>query len=191
MNKVINLSEKDVLKLKLNISGENNIIFFGRNVFFDNLTININSSYNKIIICNGVRLSGNIIMKISDNNKLFINKNTSIGGANFIIGESSSVFIGHNCMISWGIEFRTTDSHAIYDISSKKRINCAKDIIINNNVWISAKSSLLKGSYVNTGSVVGYGSVVKRKFIEKNIIIAGNPARKVKENIFWDPKLLG
>lgn len=27
MNKVINLSEKDVLKLKLNISGENNIIF--------------------------------------------------------------------------------------------------------------------------------------------------------------------
>ena len=57
MNKVINLSEKDVLKLKLNISGENNIIFFGRNVFFDNLTININSSYNKIIICNGVRLS--------------------------------------------------------------------------------------------------------------------------------------
>lgn len=53
MNKVINLSEKDVLKLKLNISGENNIIFFGRNVFFDNLTININSSYNKIIICNG------------------------------------------------------------------------------------------------------------------------------------------
>ena len=56
MNKVINLSEKDVLKLKLNISGENNIIFFGRNVFFDNLTININSSYNKIIICNGVRL---------------------------------------------------------------------------------------------------------------------------------------
>ena len=60
--------------------------------FFDNLTININSSYNKIIICNGVRLSGNIIMKISDNNKLFINKNTSIGGANFIIGESSSVF---------------------------------------------------------------------------------------------------
>lgn len=102
-----------------------------------------------------------------------------------------SVFIGHNCMISWGIEFRTTDSHAIYDISSKKRINCAKDIIINNNVWISAKSSLLKGSYVNTGSVVGYGSVVTRKFIEKNIIIAGNPARKVKENIFWDPKLLG
>ena len=55
----------------------------------------------------------------------------------------------------------------------------------------SAKSSLLKGSYVNTGSVVGYGSVVTRKFIEKNIIIAGNPARKVKENIFWDPKLLG
>lgn len=28
MNKVINLSEKDVLKLKLNISGENNIIFW-------------------------------------------------------------------------------------------------------------------------------------------------------------------
>ncbi len=55
MNKVINLSEKDVLKLKLNISGENNIIFFGRNVFFDNLTININSTYNKIIICNVVR----------------------------------------------------------------------------------------------------------------------------------------
>lgn len=50
MNKVINLSEKDVLKLKLNISGENNIIFFGRNVFFDNLTININSSYNKLYV---------------------------------------------------------------------------------------------------------------------------------------------
>lgn len=33
MNKVINLSEKDVLKLKLNISGENNIIFLGEMFF--------------------------------------------------------------------------------------------------------------------------------------------------------------
>ena len=44
---------------------------------------------------------------------------------------------------------------------------------------------IAKGAKVNDGSVVGFGSIVNKKFEEKNILIAGAPAKKMKENIDW------
>ena len=49
--------------------------------------------------------------------------------------------------------------------------------------------TILKGSVIKDGSVVGTHSVVAKAFDEPNVVIVGNPARIVKHNIFWKKEL--
>ena len=95
------------------------------------------------------------------------------------------ISIGNNCMCASEIYLRADDGHSIIDLTTNKPTNFSSDIIIGNNVWLGFRSTILKGSKVNDGSVVGFGSIVNKKFEEKNILIAGVPAKKVKENISW------
>lgn len=51
-------------------------------------------------------------------------------------------------------------------------------ITVFNNVWIGAKCVIMNN--INTNTVVGSGSVVVKEF-ESDVIVAGNPAKIIKE----------
>jgi serine acetyltransferase len=57
--------------------------------------------------------------------------------------------------------------------------SCKGDIIIQNDVWIGAKSTIMSGVKISNGSIVGAGSVVT-KDVPPYAIVAGNPAKIVK-----------
>lgn len=52
-------------------------------------------------------------------------------------------------------------------------------IIIEDNVWIGEKSSILPGVHIGYGAIIGAGSVVT-KDVPAYSVVAGNPARIVK-----------
>lgn len=52
-------------------------------------------------------------------------------------------------------------------------------IVIEDNVWIGARSVILKGVTIGEGSIVACDSVVT-KDVPPFTIVAGNPARVVK-----------
>ena len=79
----------------------------------------------------------------------------------------------------------TGDSHAIYN-SSGERINTAKDVFIGEHVWIGYRATLLKGTRIADGSIIGTGSIANKTFMQQNCVIVGNPAKVVKENIIWN-----
>lgn len=112
-------------------------------------------------------------------------------GANFdITGDAmlicaKEIEIGKNTMIAWQTIIMDTDQHAIYN-NEKKQINQDKKITIGDNVWIGARSLILKGSYLADGSIVGANTTITKSFKTQKSIIAGNPARIVKENIQWN-----
>ncbi|MBR3757496.1 MAG: acyltransferase [Bacteroidaceae bacterium] len=56
-----------------------------------------------------------------------------------------------------------------------------KPIKIGDGCFIGANSIILKGTTLGRNVVVGAGSVVHGEFPD-NVIIAGNPAKIVKEN---------
>jgi acetyltransferase-like isoleucine patch superfamily enzyme len=54
-----------------------------------------------------------------------------------------------------------------------------KPVKIGNHVWIGVRATVLKGVTVGDNSVVGAAAVVT-KDVEPNTIVAGNPARKIR-----------
>lgn len=56
-----------------------------------------------------------------------------------------------------------------------------KDVKIGKNVFVGCNCIILKGTEIGENSIVGAGSVVCGKF-EANSVIAGNPARMIRNN---------
>ncbi|MFH2067481.1 MAG: acyltransferase [Pseudomonadota bacterium] len=107
----------------------------------------------------------------------------------------SNVFIGHGATISCTAGLSIGDGVTIgpgvtimggdhnYRIVGKRihevttgGINMP--VIIEDDVWIGASTTILKGVTVGEGSIVGAGSIVT-KSIQPYSIVAGNPARRI------------
>jgi acetyltransferase-like isoleucine patch superfamily enzyme len=57
-------------------------------------------------------------------------------------------------------------------------------VAIGNNVWIGLNATVLKGVTIGDGAVVAAGAVVTRS-VPPKCLVAGVPARIVKENVAW------
>jgi maltose O-acetyltransferase len=53
-------------------------------------------------------------------------------------------------------------------------------ILIPDNVWIGGSAILLPGVRIGRNAVVGAGSVVSQS-VSENAVVAGNPARVIRE----------
>jgi acetyltransferase-like isoleucine patch superfamily enzyme len=87
-------------------------------------------------------------------------------------------------MISNGVSFRSSDSHSILN-EKGERINPAGNITIKDHVWIGMRSIVLKNSIIHDNCIIGAGSVCNKDYEKDNCLIAGNPAKIVKENVNW------
>lgn len=96
----------------------------------------------------------------------------------------NKISIGSNCAIGWNTQLLDDSLHTIIDrnmnTQSKK-----SGITIGDDVWIGHSVSILPGSVIGDGCIVASNSVVTKSFDIKNALIAGNPARIVKENVSW------
>ena len=57
--------------------------------------------------------------------------------------------------------------------------SCKGDIIIENDVWIGANSTVMSGIKIGNGAIVAAGSTVTKN-VPPYAIVAGNPAKVVK-----------
>lgn len=119
---------------------------------------------------------------------LFIDEGCSIESANITMVDDNDLVltIGKNCMFSSNISVRAADGHTIFEVETNKILNRAEPIIIGDHVWVGAGSTLLKGAQVPSDSIVGIQSLVTKPFFDKNVAIAGVPAKVVKTGINWN-----
>lgn len=169
----------------IDIIGNNNEVVISESVRLRNTKIYIRGSNHKLVIHKSARIDNTEFWFEDDKCIITVGEKTTIKGAHIAVTEpNSKISIGSDCMLSYGIDIRTGDSHSIIDLSTGKRINFAKDITIGNHVWIGAYVHILKGVTVGDNAVLGIRSVVS-KDVPGNTIAAGVPAKIVKTNIDW------
>ena len=53
-------------------------------------------------------------------------------------------------------------------------------------MWIGQHVYFLKGTQIGSGSIIGAKSLVAGKKIKSNTIYAGNPAKLIRKDVFYD-----
>jgi len=99
------------------------------------------------------------------------------------IGRDCNFFLHANHRPDWV----TTSSQLLGPVTSEiadmhmkmGHPSCKGDIVVQNDVWIGAKSTIMSGVKISNGSIVGACSVVT-KDVPPYAIVAGNPAKIVK-----------
>jgi acetyltransferase-like isoleucine patch superfamily enzyme len=120
---------------------------------------------------------------VGQNGKMIIGNNFNVT-SNAQIGCFHNVTIGKDVLFSWDVLLMDTDSHPICN-QEMELINADRPIVVKDNVWVGARTIILKGTCLPENSVVGAGSLINRRYEKANVLIAGNPARVVKEDIVW------
>lgn len=127
-----------------------------------------------------------IICMHGDGQSLVIGKDTNIIGAEITLEEKGRIEIGENCLFSSKIMVRSSDGHSVLDQQSGKPINGTAELIkIGNHVWIGTEVMLLKNCMVSDDSIIAARSIVTKKFMEPNVMLAGIPAKVVKSGVNW------
>ena len=114
----------------------------------------------------------------------FANNNVT----NLIASEARNIILGDECLFSSQVVIRTSDAHRLYSIESMERINPGRSVYIGDHVWFGARVSILKGTIVHSGSVIGSDTLVAGKEVMSNESWGGCPARLLKKKVFFDKK---
>ena len=115
-----------------------------------------------------------------------IGKNCSSNGLNIhLMEDDSRVNIGENCMFSFSVDIWASDTHSILD-ENDNLVNLGEFVEIGDTVWVGQEARICKNTVIPNNCIVGMSSIVTKKFETPNSIIAGNPAKVVKENIKWN-----
>ena len=171
-------------KNKIKISGNNNVLYVGKNTQLRNSNIFIKGNNNILYIGDNCVVNNTSIILDNEGAEIRIGNKTSIAKAQIVSLEPYNIEIGEDCMLSYDIEIRNTDSHKIYDKNTNKRINEGNGVSIGNHVWLGMRAIILKGVTIEDNSIVAGGSIVT-KDVKVNTIVSGNPAKQIKENVYW------
>ena len=122
-------------------------------------------------ICDGVTIVRPENISLGD--RVSIHEYCVIGG----IGEiniGNNVAVAHSCSI-----ISETHNFSETDILIKNQGITAQPIVIEDNVWLGCKITVLGNITIGSGTILGAGSVVT-KSIPENVIAVGNPCEVIQ-----------
>jgi len=141
------------------------------------------------------------ILRMDDLSKLYINNNFDVfyGGdiicfknsvleigngfcnSNVKIRCTKSIKIGKDVAISHDVTIMDSDTHRVI----QNDYNNTEPIVIGNHVWIGSRAMILKGVKIGDGAVIAAGAIVTND-VPSHSLVAGVPARVIKNNIKWE-----
>tara|TARA_B110000211_G_C14093313_1_gene560843 strand:- start:10558 stop:11160 length:603 start_codon:yes stop_codon:yes gene_type:complete len=155
---------------------DKNSLFIG-----DGTLINSSNDYYHVAMYSKCKLVAN-----TPDAKIIIGKNSRIHGS--CLSAKQLITIGDNVLIAGNCNIFDSNGH---EVSLKQPMNRifttgkSQPIKVGDGVWIGANVIVTPGVTIGDGCVVAAGSVVTKSFPE-NVLLAGNPARKIREINCYD-----
>lgn len=143
-------------------TGERSTLFLG-----DNALLKINGRFT---------MHGHSSIMVHKGAMLEIGNNTYLNGGS--IDCSYGITIGNDCAIADGVRIMDNSWHATHSSIGGGKIN------IGNKVWIATNAMILPGVTIGDGAIIAAGAVVT-KDVPARSMVAGVPAKVVKENVEW------
>lgn len=165
-------------KIKIKIKGKFSNIIIGDGVVFSKNVFLINREEGEIILKDNVYIDENVRLLAARNGKIIIDIGTEVGNGT-VINSGGETSIGKFCMIASFVSINSS-SHGVkksefikYQPHEHGRIN------ISDDVWIGSNASILMGSSISRGAVIGAHSLVNSDIPEFGIAV-GVPSRVIK-----------
>lgn len=185
-------NEGKIYGLKKYVRGKNNRMIVGAGSQLEGVTIHIVGKNNELVFGkNCIVKKGNSFWMEGNNIKIVVGDNCTFNISNHVNAQEDDmeICIGEKCMFSNNVHIRTSDSHPIYDMSTKKRLNPAKSVYLGDHIWVAPQSAIYKGVRVGNGSIIASRSLVTHD-VPPNSLVAGSPAKVVKTDVFWASDLV-
>jgi len=172
----------------LNIDKQANLFFFN-GILKVNVKLLGNKGYiSELLLSKNSTLKVEGVFSMCQGASIYINENATLvlkGGysyinSNTIINCFKYIEIGLSTFISENVSIQDSDNHILDD----NELKMTQSIIIGNHVWIGKNATILKGVTIGDGAVIGACSVVT-KDIPAGSLVAGNPAKIIRENVEW------
>ena len=171
---------------RIEFRGSGNILYAEPGVDLAESTINFFGDNALLYLSDSGRHQYNLKLDLWRETTAFFGVDNYFNGVfSAIVSERQNLIVGNGGSFSFGIWLRTADPHLIYDAGSGKRTNMSKSILIGDHVWIGQNALILKGCTIGSGSIISAAAVLAGKEVKSNSIYAGNPARMIKDNIFY------
>lgn len=144
----------------------------------DSTQENVLKVFGKLILKGEAHLGKGTKIIVYPNGELELGDNFAISASSVICCYKHIVF-GKDIQFSWDCLVMDSDTHLIFD-DLGNQINQDKEIVFGNKVWIGNGCMILKGTKIPDTCVIGAKSVVSGAKYSSHTIIAGNPARSIK-----------
>lgn len=152
------------------------IPLLGKSTPKDDTTV-ISADSQSIVSLDGATIGRGVRLSVGAGAKLAIGQSSYITDGSRIAAQNS-VTVGQNCAISFGVTMLDDDGHG-FGLPPY-----SAPIVIEDDVWIGCNVTILKGVTIGRGSVVAAGAVVT-KSCPPHSLIAGVPARVIRQNVQW------
>lgn len=167
------------------VKGSGNKIKIGKCAAFGGVYLEVKNG-GMIEIGEGCILSAIRIFSLAPGASIRIGRSSGFNGSSQITAhEPSTISIGSGCLIASGVCIASSDVHKIFDIETGVRTNPPADVTIGDKVWIADSATIMKGSRIGSGSIVGRDSQVRGEF-PPNSLIAGIPATIRRTGVRWE-----
>ena len=160
-------------------------ISVGRSVIIEDFVFMDALSQNGIVLGNNVTIAKftsiqctGVIHELGTG--VTIGNNSAVGAYSFLGGQGG-ITIGNNVIMGPKVNI-FSENHGFDDLSLPIRLQptTRKGVVIDDNCWIGANSTILDGVHIGQGCVIASGSVVT-KDLPVNSIAAGIPARVIRQ----------
>jgi len=136
----------------------------------------------KLILTGDVDIADGVMIELGPGATLEIGGDTRIY-ANAMIGVKESIRIGRSCAISDEVGIVDTDVHFILDHEGNK-MSATAPIEIGDHVWIGERCTIMKGSRIESGAVIGATVTVQGRIPAKSFVEANRP-KVLPFNVEW------